>query len=79
MACKGGCVRYKAAPGGGGYTLRYAGGQKRYQICQIYLDWPTNNYCPCCGNKLRIKPREGELKRRCDDIIRQRQERSHMQ
>ncbi len=62
MACKGVCVRDKATHGGGSYTLRYAEGQKRCQVCQIYLIWQTNNYCPCCGNKLRIKPRKGRLK-----------------
>jgi hypothetical protein len=73
-------VRHKAAHGGGGgYRLGYAEGQKRCQICQIYLDWQTNNYCPCCGYKLPIKPREGEIKRRYDDIIRQRQEQSPLQ
>ncbi len=62
MACKGVCVRHKATHGGGSYTLRYAEGQKRCQVCQIYLIWQTNNYCPCCGNKLRIKLGEGRLK-----------------
>ncbi len=74
MACKGVCVRHKATHGGGSYTLRYAEGQKRCQVCQIYLIWQSNNYCPCCGNKLRIKPREGELKRRCDAILKQREQ-----
>ena len=74
MACKGVCVRHIANHGGGSCTLKYAEGQKRCQVCQIYLIWQTNNYCPCCGNKLRIKLREGELKLRCDEIIRQRKE-----
>ena len=58
--------------------LGTAEGQKRCQVCQIYLIWQTNNYCPCCGNKLRIKPREGELKRRCDEIIRERQKQASL-
>ena len=43
-------------------------------LSDIYLIWQTNNYCPCCGNKLLIKTREGGLKRSCDEIIRQRRE-----
>ena len=70
MACKGICVRHKADHEGG-YTLSYVEGQKRCQVCPIYLIWQTNNYCPCCRNKFRIKPCESELKRRYDEIIRQ--------
>ena len=60
MVCKGICLRHKAIkPSNIG---RYIAGQKRCQVCQIYLIWQTNNYRPCYGNELRIKLGEGKLK-----------------
>lgn len=64
MTCKGICVRYKASkPTGIG---RYASGQKRCQICEIYLRW-SEIYCPCCGYKLRTKPRNLKYKAKLRD------------
>ncbi|MGC1132705.1 MAG: hypothetical protein WA941_07775, partial [Nitrososphaeraceae archaeon] len=31
-------------------------GQKRCQICEIFIDW-EGLWCPCCGYRLRAKPR----------------------
>ena len=31
-------------------------GQKRCQTCGVYLNW-KDLWCPCCGNRLRTKPR----------------------
>jgi hypothetical protein len=54
MACKGICQRHKALkPNRGG---RYISGQKRCQVCQIYINW-NGLFCPCCGYRLRTKPR----------------------
>jgi hypothetical protein len=54
MVCKGICVRHKAyKPVGSG---RYAIGQKRCQICDMFLKW-DGIFCPCCGCRLRIGPR----------------------
>ena len=54
MTCKGICVRHKAQkPVGSG---RYASGQKRCQICEIFIKW-DGLWCPCCGYRLRTKPR----------------------
>ena len=59
MACKGICLRYKATkPTGVG---RYSTGQKRCQICTIFLNW-DGLWCPCCGSRLRTKPRNVRFK-----------------
>ena len=59
MTCKSICVRHKARkPVGYG---RYAMGQKRCQICEIFIEWP-GLWCPCCGYRLRSKPRNLKFK-----------------
>jgi hypothetical protein len=59
MTCKGICSRHKAQkPVGMG---RYANGQKRCQICEIFLKW-EGLWCPCCGYRLRTKPRNLKYK-----------------
>jgi hypothetical protein len=65
MVCKGICVRHRALkPLGIG---RYSIGQKRCQICEIFLKW-DGFWCPCCGYRLRTGPRntrfKNELRRR---------------
>jgi hypothetical protein len=54
MSCKGICIRHKAS-GPISYG-RYAAGQKRCQICEIFIKW-DGIFCPCCGCRLRIGPR----------------------
>ncbi len=59
MSCKGICVRYKAQkPGDSG---RYIAGQKRCQVCTIFIHW-NGLCCPCCGYRLRTKPRNSKYK-----------------
>jgi hypothetical protein len=59
MVCKGICIRHKALkPTGAG---RYSTGQKRCQICDIFMDWDSL-FCPCCGYRLRTKPRNLKYK-----------------
>jgi hypothetical protein len=59
MTCKGRCVAYKAQkPLGAG---RYTSGQKRCQVCEVFLKW-DGLWCPCCGYRLRIKPRNLKYK-----------------
>ena len=59
MSCKSICIRHKAQkPVGSG---RYASGQKRCQICEIFMNWP-GLWCPCCGYRLRAKPRNLKYK-----------------
>jgi len=59
MTCKGICTRYKAQKPVG--TGRYASGQRRCQICEIYIKW-EGLWCPCCGYRLRTKPRNLKYK-----------------
>ena len=54
MVCKGVCSRHKAMRPSTG--KRYLTGQKRCQVCQVFINWPWF-FCPCCGYRLRIKPR----------------------
>lgn len=59
MTCKDICIRHKAQkPVGSG---RYAIGQKRCQVCEIFLKW-DGLWCPCCGYRLRTKPRNLKYK-----------------
>jgi len=59
LSCKGVCPKYKAdKPVGIG---RYASGQKRCQICELYMTW-GGLWCPCCGYRLRSKPRNVKYK-----------------
>jgi hypothetical protein len=55
LTCKGICVRHKAPrPASSGY--RYSAGQKRCQVCEIFLKW-DGLWCPSCGYRLRMRPR----------------------
>jgi len=59
MTCKGICIRHKAdKPIGAG---RYESGQKRCQVCDVYMNW-GDLWCPCCGYRLRTKPRNLKYK-----------------
>jgi Zn ribbon nucleic-acid-binding protein len=49
MPCKGICIHLKA-------SSRYATGQKRCQVCELFIKW-DGSCCPCCGYKLRTRPR----------------------
>jgi RNA polymerase subunit RPABC4/transcription elongation factor Spt4 len=61
MACKGICLRHRAQkPVDSG---RYASGQKRCQVCEIFINWDTL-WCPCCGYRLRSKPRNSLFKKK---------------
>jgi hypothetical protein len=59
MVCRGICIRHKARkPVGSG---RYVSGQKRCQICELFIEW-AGLWCPCCGYRLRSKPRNLKYK-----------------
>jgi predicted amidophosphoribosyltransferase len=59
MTCKGICIRHKAMkPVGSG---RYSTGQKRCQVCEIFIKW-DGLWCPCCGYRLRTRPRNLKYK-----------------
>ncbi len=40
---------------------RYTTGQKRCQICEIFLQW-DGLVCPCCRYRLRLRPRNMKSK-----------------
>ena len=63
MTCKGICVRYKAQKPVG--TGRYASGQRRCQICEIFIKW-EGLWCPCCGYMLRTHPRNSISRKKSD-------------
>lgn len=60
MVCKGICMRHRAQkpPSALG---RYASGQKRCQVCEIFLNW-EGIWCPCCGYRVRTRPRGQKFK-----------------
>ena len=71
MTCKGICLRHRASkPIGSG---RYSSGQKRCQVCEIFIKWEAL-WCPCCGSRLRTKSRNSALKERTALRIKQKKE-----
>jgi hypothetical protein len=69
MVCKGICVHYKANRPQSG--TRYLTGQKRCQVCEIYITW-KDIWCPCCSCRLRNGSRSSRYKL---EFIRRRRER----
>ena len=66
MVCKGVCPRHKAVkPTIGG---RYANGQRRCQTCEMWLAW-EGLWCPCCGYRLRTKPRNKKYKAQLREYV----------
>jgi hypothetical protein len=61
MVCKGTCVRHKALKPKPLGTGRYSVGQKRCQVCELFLRW-DGFWCPCCGYRLRTRPRNKKFK-----------------
>jgi hypothetical protein len=54
MPCKGICTRYKTP------SNHYANGNKRCKECELFIKW-DGVLCPCCGHKLRARPRDPKL------------------
>lgn len=73
VGCSGVCLKYKAIHKEFVHS-RYADGQKRFSRCDIFLTWDVDNKCPCCGRKLRVRPKNSRLKKQYDDIINQKQQ-----
>ena len=61
MACKGICIRHKAQKPVNFSTGRYSTGQRRCHECDIFMNW-DGIWCPCCGHRLRTKPRNLKCK-----------------
>jgi rRNA maturation endonuclease Nob1 len=68
MTCKGICLRLKAFKPA--HSGRYVNGQKRCQGCEIFIKW-DGLWCPCCGFRLRLGPRNSANKERLAVRIRQ--------
>jgi hypothetical protein len=62
MTCKGICFRHRAQRPAS-YFGRYATGQKRCQVCSIFMKW-DGAWCPCCGCRVRTKPRNSKFKQK---------------
>lgn len=50
MSCKGICIHHEAVKGVRGY--RYLNGEKRCQVCCIFLVW-DNDFCPGLGHAVQ--------------------------
>lgn len=59
MSCRNNCIEHKAIRPSN--QSRYGTGQKRCQICDIFIHW-NGLFCPCCGMRLRMKPRNKKYK-----------------
>lgn len=66
MACKGICLRLRAMKQFG--LGRYSDGQKRCQMCSIFIKW-EGLICPCCGYRLRKRPRNKKCKLKLAKIL----------
>lgn len=68
LDCRGLCKLSKEEggykfPRQGGNSLLYLKGAKRCQNCEgRYVQWESGIFCPCCGGRLRLKPRKSKLK-----------------
>jgi len=60
LGCKGKCGVYRSTKLANGQG-RYSNGQRRCQICSIWIKW-EGLWCPCCGYRLRTKPRNKKFK-----------------
>jgi len=60
MSCRGICIRHRAQKPFGS-SSRYAAGQKRCQVCEIFINWDGMR-CPCCANRFRTRSRAPHLR-----------------
>ncbi|MDE1867708.1 MAG: hypothetical protein KGI08_08395 [Thaumarchaeota archaeon] len=60
MSCKGICPKYYKHG-------TYLSGKKHCSICEINIQW-EGLWCPCCGYRLRSKPRASKDKQRYAEI-----------
>jgi hypothetical protein len=67
MTCKGICIRHRAQRPATSYG-RYATGQKRCQVCSIFMKW-DGAWCPCCGCRVRTKPRNSKFKQKLEQKL----------
>ncbi len=60
MVCKGVCHKYKSTLSLDNF--RYVGGQKRCNVCALFVKW-DGRHCPCCGMQLRTRPKISRYRR----------------
>jgi hypothetical protein len=77
MSCKGICIRHRAQRPSGSFG-RYATGQKRCQICSIFLKW-DGLWCPCCGYRVRTRPRFSKYKQKLRAIMKEQNKNKEQQ
>lgn len=68
--CKGKCIQFKAPKPANG--IRYASGQSRCQVCEIFLTEQgviDNIRCKCCNYRVRNKPRNSLIKEKYYETI----------
>ena len=58
MSCKGKCERFKAKKNSNNSSW-YAQGLRRCSVCEMFIKWNENQYCPCCNYKLRTRSFRG--------------------
>ena len=68
MPCRGICLKLKAKKPLRENSGRYIAGQKRCQVCEIFILWPEY-FCPCCGYRLRTRPRNFKYKSKMKEAI----------
>ncbi|WP_458720402.1 hypothetical protein [Candidatus Nitrosocosmicus sp. R] len=71
MACRRESQKYMTINGESTHT-RYAIGQKRCGTCELFLTWDLDNYCPCCGHRLRLRPKNSRLRKQFNNILKQK-------
>jgi len=70
-SCNEICKGYKIRKPKG--TGRYSAGQKRCNRCDVFIQW-EGIFCPCCGYRLRLKPRNGKNKEKYYEAIRKNED-----
>lgn len=70
-SCRGICSEYKAKYTPSTGSGRYYNGQKRCQTCDIFIQ-VEGLRCPCCNQRLRMKPRNSKFKERYREKLEQR-------
>lgn len=61
MSCKGKCYKYKTNRGANDSYYTEDNPDKKFcSVCECKMLWPDTN-CPCCGHRMRTKPRNYKL------------------
>lgn len=63
MACKGICYEFEAKKINLKGSGMYQTGHKRCSECEKFILWDEIR-CPCCGTRLRLKPRQSNLRKK---------------